>query len=80
MTGIANQPALRRPPGIEKPKRFRPTFHYELIACGLRGHELIGMDAAEIRPADAPFVRETGGVWQDVAPVPLGRSLLSPRS
>jgi 2'-5' RNA ligase len=26
------------------------------------------------------FVRETGGVWQDVAPVPLGRSLLSPRS
>jgi 2'-5' RNA ligase len=26
------------------------------------------------------FVRENGGVWQDVAPVPLGRSLLSPRS
>ena len=26
------------------------------------------------------FVRETGGVWQDVAPVPLGRSLLSRRS
>ena len=26
------------------------------------------------------FVRETGGVWQDVAPVPLGRSLLSARS
>jgi 2'-5' RNA ligase len=23
------------------------------------------------------FVREKGGVWQDVAPVPLGRSLLS---
>ena len=26
------------------------------------------------------FVRETGGVWQDVALVPLGRSLLSSRS
>jgi 2'-5' RNA ligase len=26
------------------------------------------------------FVRETDGVWQDVAPVPLGRSLLSSRS
>ena len=26
------------------------------------------------------FVRENGGVWQDVAPVPLGRSLLSSRS
>ena len=25
------------------------------------------------------FVRETDGVWQDVAPVPLGRSLLSSR-
>jgi len=61
MTGIANEPASRIPPGIEKPKRFRPTFHYELIACGLRGHELIGMDAAEIRAADAPFVREIAG-------------------
>jgi len=26
------------------------------------------------------FVRESGGVWQDVAPIPLGRSLLSSRS
>ena len=25
------------------------------------------------------FVRETAGLWQDVAPVPLGRSLLSSR-
>lgn len=50
-----------RPPGIEKPKRFRTAFHYELIACGFRGHELIGLDAARVRPQDALFVRETDG-------------------
>jgi uncharacterized membrane protein (DUF2068 family) len=50
-----------RPPGIEKPKRFRTKFHYELIACGFRGHELIGLDAARIRPQDELFVRETDG-------------------
>ncbi|HEY1330019.1 MAG TPA: DUF2127 domain-containing protein [Actinomycetota bacterium] len=48
-------------PGIEKPKRFRPTFHYELIACGFSGHELVGMDAAHVRPQDAAFVREEEG-------------------
>jgi len=26
------------------------------------------------------FVRETNGIWQDVAPLPLGRSLLSSKS
>jgi uncharacterized membrane protein (DUF2068 family) len=62
MTGDTSTPNGRRPPGIEKPKRFRPAFHYELIACGLRGHELVGMDAARIRPADAPLVREIDGV------------------
>jgi uncharacterized membrane protein (DUF2068 family) len=42
--------------------RFRPEFHYELIVCGLRGHELVGLDAAEVRPEDAVFVREAGGL------------------
>ena len=51
-----------RPPGIEKPKRFRTAFHYELISCGLRGHELIGLDAARVRPEDAALVREEGGL------------------
>src|SRR3954471_20513431 len=46
------------PPGIEKPKRFRPKFHYELIVCGLSGHELVGLDAAELRPEDALLARE----------------------
>jgi uncharacterized membrane protein (DUF2068 family) len=50
------------PPGIEKPKRFRPKFHYELLACGTRGHELIGTDVAEIRPQDSVVVREGDGV------------------
>src|SRR5881396_2023860 len=61
MTGNANTAHGRTPPGIEKPKRFRPTFHYELIACGLRGHELVGMDAEEIRPVDAALVRQRDG-------------------
>ena len=32
-----------------------------------------------IRVDELMFVRETNGVWQDVAPIPLGRSLLSSR-
>jgi uncharacterized membrane protein (DUF2068 family) len=46
------------PPGTQKPRRFRPRFHYELIACGFRGHELVGTDAAEVRPVDALVVRD----------------------
>jgi len=32
-----------------------------------------------VRVDELMFVREDGGVWHDVAPLPLGRSLLSPR-
>src|SRR4051795_2568542 len=52
-------------PGVsvgEKPSRFVPRFHWELLACGVDGHELIGLDAREIRPEDAPLVREHDGV------------------
>ncbi len=49
-------------PGTQKPRRFVPKFHYELLACGFRGHELVGTDAAEVRPQDAPFVREWSGL------------------
>jgi uncharacterized membrane protein (DUF2068 family) len=52
----------QRPPGTHKPRRFVPRFHWELLACGVAGHELIGADAAEIRPDDAIFVRETGSL------------------
>jgi uncharacterized membrane protein (DUF2068 family) len=50
-------------PGTKRqPRRFRPQFHYELLVCGLRGHELVGMDAAQLRPEDGVFVREAGGL------------------
>jgi uncharacterized membrane protein (DUF2068 family) len=49
-------------PGTERPRRFRPKLRYELIGCGLHGHELLGTDAAELRPADALFARESGGL------------------
>jgi uncharacterized membrane protein (DUF2068 family) len=49
-------------PGTTPPRRFRPKFHYELLVCGLRGHELIGTDAKELRAQDALIARETQGV------------------
>jgi uncharacterized membrane protein (DUF2068 family) len=48
-------------PGTERPRRFLPKFHYELIACGFKGHELVGTDAARVRPADELIVREADG-------------------
>jgi uncharacterized membrane protein (DUF2068 family) len=45
------------PPGTEKPRRFRPKLHYELLVCGSAGHELIGLDAAELRPEDQLVAR-----------------------
>jgi uncharacterized membrane protein (DUF2068 family) len=48
-------------PGVAKPRRFRPRFHYELLVCGMRGHELVGTDAAELRPEDSPIAREMDG-------------------
>ncbi|PZS40266.1 MAG: DUF2127 domain-containing protein [Pseudonocardiales bacterium] len=48
------------PPGTERGKRLRPKFHYELIGCGLGGHELLGTDVSTIRPVDDLLVREPG--------------------
>ena len=48
-------------PGTVK-RRFRPKFHYELFACGARGHVLVGTDAEAVRPGDSLFVREYGGM------------------
>src|ERR1700742_5224502 len=50
------------PPGVEQPRRYRPRLRYELIGCGLNGHELLGTDAAELRPQDDLFAREFGGL------------------
>ncbi|HEY7619270.1 MAG TPA: DUF2127 domain-containing protein [Solirubrobacteraceae bacterium] len=50
-------------PGVRtKPARFVPRLHYELIVCGLGGHELIGLDAERVRDSDALYARESGGV------------------
>jgi uncharacterized membrane protein (DUF2068 family) len=39
-----------------------PRFHYELLACGVTGHALVGLDAARIRPQDRLLAREYDGV------------------
>ena len=51
-------------PGVQlvEPSRFRPRFHYELIVCGLRGHELIGVDARELREEDRAVARVVDAV------------------
>lgn len=54
MTRLGVQP----PPGTERPRRFRPALRYELIGCGLHGHELFGTDAARLRPEDEIFARQ----------------------
>jgi uncharacterized membrane protein (DUF2068 family) len=56
--------APRVAPGVQRsrPRRFVPRFHWELLACGLTGHALIGTDARELRPADAIVARDVDGV------------------
>jgi uncharacterized membrane protein (DUF2068 family) len=52
-------------PGVsvgEKPRRFVPRFHWELLACGVDGHELVGLDARHVRPEDSPVLRQIDGV------------------
>ncbi len=61
--GAGPAAAAHRPaPGSEAPRRFVPKLRYELIACGLHGHEIVGTDAAELRPKDAVFARELDGL------------------
>ena len=62
MTRMAERHLPASPPGVARPRRFRPRFHWELLACGVGGHELLGLDAAELRPEDAVFAREGEGV------------------
>jgi uncharacterized membrane protein (DUF2068 family) len=51
-------------PGVRlvQPRRFRPHFHYELLVCGLSGHELIGIDARGLRDEDTLLAREMDGI------------------
>jgi uncharacterized membrane protein (DUF2068 family) len=52
-----------RIPGVQlvEPSRLRPKLHYELLVCGLRGHELIGIDARELSD-DTLLARQVDGV------------------
>jgi uncharacterized membrane protein (DUF2068 family) len=43
---------VRDPVGTESTTRLRPKLRYELIGCGLHGHELLGTEVAEVRPQD----------------------------
>jgi uncharacterized membrane protein (DUF2068 family) len=58
----ASDGVLVAAPGTERPRRYRPRLRYELIGCGLHGHELLGTDAAQLRPEDGLFAREAGGL------------------
>jgi uncharacterized membrane protein (DUF2068 family) len=53
-----------RLPGVVlvEPKRLRPRLHYELLACALTGHELIGIDARRLSSDDRLVAREIDGV------------------
>jgi uncharacterized membrane protein (DUF2068 family) len=55
--------ARERLPGVNlvEPRRLRPTLHYELLVCGLVGHELIGSDARQLSD-DRLVARESEGV------------------
>jgi uncharacterized membrane protein (DUF2068 family) len=51
---------LRVPPGAQAARRKRRQVDWELIACGVGGHTLVGTDAAALRPQDALVTREQG--------------------
>ena len=46
------------PPGTHPTPRPRRKVDWELVACGLGGHRLVGTDAAELRAEDAILARE----------------------
>jgi uncharacterized membrane protein (DUF2068 family) len=83
---VASQPVGL--PGTERTKRFRPKLRWELIGCGLHGHELVGTDAAKVRPSDYVVVREEQGLrwyrclrcdsWLPLAPPASAPNLYPP--
>src|SRR4051812_14985887 len=78
------------PPGTERPRRFRPKLRYELVGCGLHGHELVGTDLGDI-PENyrlVAFDDGPGGTrwhrclrcdsWLPLPPSPTGLSTRTP--
>ncbi|PZS10333.1 MAG: DUF2127 domain-containing protein [Solirubrobacterales bacterium] len=51
-----------QPSGTHPAPRPRHKVDWELVACGLGGHTLIGTDAAELRAQDAILARERSSV------------------
>jgi uncharacterized membrane protein (DUF2068 family) len=51
-----------KPKRVGRLHRFRPKLRYELISCAFFGHELVGTDAAHIRPEEGIIVREKDGL------------------
>jgi uncharacterized membrane protein (DUF2068 family) len=49
---------IQRPPGTHPQPRPRRKIDWELVVCGVRGHALVGTDAADVRPEDALIARE----------------------
>ena len=49
------------PPGTRTSAKHR-KIDWELVTCGVRGHALVGTDAAEFRERDAIFAREQDSV------------------
>ncbi len=49
---------MHRPPGTHPPPRPRRKIDWELVACGIEGHALAGIDAAEIGPEHRLFAIE----------------------
>ncbi len=56
---------VQQPPGTQPPRRWRPRLHWELVICAVRGHGLVGTEAAELRRKDGILAREdsTGTRW-----------------
>jgi uncharacterized membrane protein (DUF2068 family) len=52
---------MDRPPGTHAGRRWH-TIDWELVACGWRGHEIVGTDVTALRPQDALLARDAGGV------------------
>jgi uncharacterized membrane protein (DUF2068 family) len=60
---------------------LRPKLRWELIGCGLHGHELVGTDAAEVRLEDHLLVREADGLrWYRCLRCDSWLPLVPPRS
>jgi len=53
---------MQHPPGTHPKPRPRRKVDWELVACGWKGHALVGTDAAELRPQDELYARDSGSI------------------